>query len=169
MTLIEIFKEIEEETKSLGLLMQEKSGDLDKLEKGEEGDADEIIIKTEEISSKLEDLGRILLEASNNSRRKQIAQEVKQKKNKEETIRRKVYLGNILNFVRNGENCKLVDRDNEIRVWYMGYTGPGEVLAEVKARDYHYFPTDEYFTQKEYFKRWLNLCFKEEGLDLEVI
>lgn len=169
MTFIEKFKEIKEETARLGLMMQEKSVDLDKLEKGEEGDADEIITKTEEISSKLEDLGRILLEASNNSRRTQIAKEIKQKKNKEKTMTRKVYLGNILNFARNGENCRLVDRGDEIRVCSLGYTGPGEVLTEVKARDYHYFPTDEYFTQKEYFKRWLNFCFKEEGLGLEVI
>lgn len=82
---------------------------------------------------------------------------------------RKVYLGNILNFARNGENCKLVDRGDEIRVCSLGYTGPGEVLTVVKARAYHECQTDKNFTQKEYFKSWLNFCFKEEGLDLEVI
>lgn len=77
-------------------------------------------------------------------------------------MKKRINLEEVLGFVTNGEDCKVMIDDGQVDVYPTNAQGYGEIIVELEAYDFK-----ECDSVEEYVE-WLNDCFRSIDTDFEV-
>ena len=75
---------------------------------------------------------------------------------------KKINLEEILEFVANGKDCKVMIDDGQVNVYPANAQGYGDVVVDFEAYDF------EECDNVEHFVEWINDGFKATGKDFEL-